>query len=820
MTRQLLLASLFALFTATPVFAQVDIIYTGTAQPSLDSATITGAQRGTTVTMDVNGRNLSGNGAIGAPGATEVIFNKAGFTAKILASAERLREKPKAIPLTTVIVDKSTLNRITLEIAIAASVEPGIYRFRLITPMGTTNTLPFAVTPFPEITERGMNQSLETAQTIALPATITGNIGRQGEADYYKFKAQAGQQIVFEPVAAAIGSRLNPVISLFDGDGNRLAANDEVNLKGESPLGYTIKAEGEYIVSITDAEREAGLEYRLNVGEFAYVTGAFPLGIKQGAAGKVALSGFNLSGSQKVTAPAVGSRDEPWMIRGNGAKGESLNRLQLDAGLYPEIIEGSRNNTPASAQAVQLPATINGRIFSNSEVKKEEISNRPIDVDQSAVAEDYFRFHAKKGQKLILEVAAQRFGSPLDSVIEVLDARGLPIPRAVLRSLLATETTLSDRDSFTAGLRLLNWSGMRPGDYLLAGSELVRIERLPFFPDDDTIVANSDGIRYGFEDTTPETLAMGTPVYKVSIHPPGSTFSSNGLPVRTLYYRNDDAGPHYGFAGMKDSRLTFTAPADGEYLVRIRDVRGLSGERFAYRLAIHEPHPDFSLAIEPENPNVPLGGSRDLRVRAVRWDGFDGEIEVKLLNVPEGFTAMNTKIPAGQNSGVVILSAAPDAKGHFGLQAEGVATIGKQRVVRIVPVGQELSIVSVAPPPEVLVFTKERQVDVAPGADGFVNINIKRQEGFAGRVPFDVVGLPHGVTLRDLGLNGILITEGESATRFRFDVQPWVKPQEQQIYVVGTIETSGRQQQRFPAAPITLSIKPNKPKDSAANGTR
>jgi hypothetical protein len=818
MTRQLLLASLLALFTAAPVFAQVDIIYTGTAQPSLDSATITGAQRGTTVTMDVNGRNLM---TTGASGANEVIFNEPGFTAKILASAEQLREKPKAVPLQTVIVDKSTLNRITLEITIAASVEPGIYRFRLKTPMGTTNTLPFAVTPFPEITERGMNQSPETAQTIALPATITGNIGRMGESDYYKFKAQAGQQIVFEPVAAAIGSRLNPVISLFDSGGNRLATNDEINLKGESALGYTITAAGEYIVSITDAERDAGLPYRLNAGEFAYVTGAFPLGIKRGVAGDVALSGFNLSGSQKVTAPAVGYRDdESWKIRGSGAKGESLNRLQLDAGLYPEIIEGGRNNTPASAQAVQLPVTINGRIFSNSEVKKEEISDRTRGVDQSSGAEDYYRFNAKKGQKLILEVAAQRFGSPLDSVIEVLDERGLPIPRAVLRSLLATETTLSDRDSFTAGLRLLNWSGMRPGDYLLVGSELVQIERLPFFPDDDTIVANSDGIRYGFEDTTPETHAMGTPVYKVSIHPPGSTFSSNGLPVRTLYYRNDDAGPLYGFAGMKDSRLTFTAPADGEYLVRIRDVRGLSGERFAYRLAIHEPHPDFSLSIEPENPNVPRGGSRDLQVSAVRWDGFDGEIEVKLLNVPAGFTAASAKIPAGQNSGVVILSAAPDAKGHFGLQAEGVATIGKQRVVRKISVSKELSIVSVAPPPEVLVFTKERQVDVAPGEDGFVSINIKRQEGFQGRVPFDVVGLPHGVTLRDLGLNGILITEGESATRFRFDVQPWVKPQEQQIYIVGTIETSGRQQQRFPAAPITLSIKPHKPKETAASGTR
>ncbi len=787
-TRHLLFAALFALFTALPAFGQADIIYTGTAQPSIESVSITGAQRGATVRVEVNGINLGGS--------SELLFNKPGFTAKVLAFAEQLREKPKAIPLTTVIVDKATLNRVTLEITVAPAVEPGIYRFRLKTAMGTTNSLLFVVTPFPETAERGMNQSFETAQEVSLPTTITGNIGRRGEMDYYRFKAQAGQQIVFETMTAALGSRLNPVITLFDAEGKELAENDNFNFQSDSLLGYTFKETGEYVVNITDAERGGGggYEYRLNVGEFAYITDAFPLGIQQGTTGEVAIWGFNLGGSHRVTAPATAPLDEEWMIRGGGAKGESLNRLKLDVGRFPEITETGKHNTPESAQAVQLPATINGRIAKGD----------------SGPAEDYYRVRAKKGQRLVFEVAAQRFGSLLDSVIEVLDGQGLPIPRAVLRSLLVTETTLNDRDSATAGLRLLNWNGMRPGDYLLVGSELLQIERLPFFPDDDTIMVNFNGVRYGFEDTTPETQAMGTAVYKVTIHPPGTTFSSNGLPVRTLYYRNDDAGPIYGFPGQKDSRLHFTAPADGDYIVRIRDVRGYSGGRCEYRLSIHEPQPDFALTIEPENPNVPLGGSRDLRVRAFRRDGFDGEIEVKLLDVPAGFTARAAKIPAGQNIGVVILSASPGAKGQFNLQAEGVATINGQQVVRRVPVNQGFNIVSVAPPPEVVVSTKERLVDATPGEDAFININIKRQEGFEGRVPFDVVGLPPGVTLRDLGLNGIMITEGETTTRFRFDIQPWVKPHEQQIYVVGRIETSGRQVQRFPAEPVTLSIKAKK----------
>ncbi|HWQ35027.1 MAG TPA: hypothetical protein VNQ79_19435 [Blastocatellia bacterium] len=794
MKTKLPLITFLLLATAATALAQADIIYTGTAQPSAQAISITGAQRGTTVTMVVDGLNLGGT--------SDVIFNASGFTARVLAFAEQLRDKPKPIPLTTVIADKATKNRVTIELTVAPNVEPGIYAFRLKTPMGTTNARVFVVTPFAETMDRGMNQSIETAQEITLPTTITGNLSRNGEADYFRFRAQAGQQIVFDSVAAVIGSRLNPVITLFDISGNQLAMNDDFNGRADALLGYTFKEAGEYVVRITDAESKGApgqFEYRLNVGEFAYLTNAFPLGLKQGSSGEVTLSGFNLgSGRQKVTAPAAALWDQGLKIRGSGSKGESLNTLKLDAGRWPEIIESENNNSLAAAQPVQLPVTINGRIFSN----------------EQKVADDYYRFTARKGQLLILEVAAQRFGSPLDSVIEVLDAKGQQIPRAVLRAVLATETTLNDRDSAGSGLRLLNWNGMAPGDFLLVGSELLQIERLPYFPDDDTIVRSFNGIRYGFEDTTPEARAMGTAVYKVTIHPPGTTFPSNGLPVTTLYYRNDDAGPRYGMAGLKDSLLHFTAPADGEYIARIRDVRGLSGERFAYRLAIHEPQPDFALVIDPENPNVPLGGSRDLRVTAMRLDDFDGEIEVRLLNLPPGFTATTARIPAGQHIGQIILSASPDAKGSFMLKAQGAAIINGRKIIREARNDQMLSVVSTAPPPEVLVYTSEQRVNVAPGEEAFISISIKRQHGFAGRVPFDVVGLPPGVTLRDLGLNGIMITEGETTQRFRLEVQPWVKPLEQQIFVVGKIETTGMQQQRFPAAPVLLSIRP---KESRAN---
>ena len=84
-------------------------------------------------------------------------------------------------------------------------------------------------------------------------------------------------------------------------------------------------------------------------------------------------------------------------------------------------------------------------------------------------------------------------------------------------------------------------------------------------------------------------------MYKIQIHPPGTQFTPNGLPLVRVHARNDDGGPGFG----KDSKLDFTAPADGEYIVRIRDVRASGSEDHAYRLNIREPRADFRLAVTP-----------------------------------------------------------------------------------------------------------------------------------------------------------------------------------------------------------------------------
>jgi len=759
------------------------------AQPYITTTSPLGARRGTTMTFTVDGYNLTG--------ASEVLWSKPGVTAKITLNSELVREPhTRPSPTAILIVDKSTRHRLTIEATIAADAQTGIYGFRIRTPLGTTNMGRIAVGALPETKERESNDSFAEAQPVSLPVTIVGDMQKRGDADYFKFAAKAGQQIVFEVVASMLNSRLDSVLTLFDDKGAQLATNNDNGASRDSLLGYTFKQDGGYVIRIGDLERQGqtgAYGYRLNIGDFPYLTHVFPLGVREGAAAEVAAYGFNLDAKKATVSPQkkTGWEDSRPLAMST-ARGDSYNTLRVAVGAHPEVMEQDKPTTLSAPQVVTWPVTINGRIFNSS------------GTPASTGDEDFYRFKARKGEHLVLEVGAQRYGSPLDAVIEVLDAKGNPVPRALARALLETQMTLNDRDSATRGFRITSWNGIHVNDYLMAGNELVQVEVLPKTPDEDIFFKNFQGVRLTYEDTTPEAHANGSTVYKVSLHPPGTKLPQNGLPVTTFYYRNDDGPPLYG----KDSKLNFVAPEDGDYIVHIRDVRGMQGERFAYRLTIHGPEPDFAIFADPENPNVPQGSTLPITVTAYRNDGFDGDIAVRLLDLPTGFTASEGVIRAGQVSTVVTIAAATEATASFPLRIQASAAINGKQVIREVKTDERIAVVSVAPPPELLVWTDAEQVMLEPGGKAIVSIKIERERGFAGRVPFDIRNLPHGVIVTNVGLNGVMIPEEETTQRFTLSAEEWVEPMTQPIFVVGRIETTSPQRSDFAAKPFTLVIRP------------
>ncbi len=761
------------------------------AQPYLGSVTPIGAPRGQKVTVTIEGFNLSG--------ATAVIFDKPGIAGRLILNSETERSEPgrSTDPTRRYEGDRGVRNRLQIEVTIDRAVPPGEYNLRLVTPLGTTTSSPFIVGALAETMEREENDRSEMAQMITLPTTVVGDLQKIGDRDHYRFTGRAGQDLVFEIVAAAFGSRLDAVLTLLDSRGRTIASSSTSRGRRDALLAHRLAESGEYTLQLTDYEQRGmgkinEFSYRLNIGELPIITDWFPLGLRQGATTTLSLGGHNLGATPaQVTAPIVESWSPAHQFRLDQPTAPHLatNTIRLALGSTPEIVETRAAKSPTSPQPVEWPVTINGR----------------IDGDSS---EDWYRFRARRGETLLLEVAAQRYGSPLDSVIEVFDRAGRPVPRALLRCVLETSQTLNDRDSNSRGIRLLSWNGIQPEDYLLIGNELLQVDILPKGPDEDVFFKSFNNQRIGFYDTTPEAHAVNTAIYKVSIHPPEAVLPPNGMPRVKLFYRNDDGGPMYG----KDSRLTFTAPEDGEYLVRLRDVRGWQGEQYNYRLAIREPRPDFSLTIDPENPNLAPGAATPVHVTAFRAEGLTGDIEVGLKDLPAGFTATRGVIREGSNMVTLLLRAAPDAPSAttFRLQVEGIARVNGRRIVRAPQLRTDLAVVTVTGPqalPELLVATGEPVVSLEPGGRAWVSISIKRERGFKGRIPFDIRNLPHGVIVRDVGLNGVMITEDETTQRFELSAEAWTRPVEQPIVVVGRIETASPLRSEFPAAPFTLVIK-------------
>jgi len=141
-----------------------------------------------------------------------------------------------------------------------------------------------------------------------------------------------------------------------------------------------------------------------------------------------------------------------------------------------------------------------------------------------------------------------------------------------------------------------------------------------------------------------------------------------------------------------DSYLRYTIRADGDYVVRIGDIRGhAGGEEYAYRLTIAPPKQDFDLRVFPANLAVPQGASALAKVKAYRWDGFNGEINVSAAGLPPGFVAGDIAIGPGLKEARFTITAPPNAP--FGIVLptfQGKAKIGEEEIVRTADPAEDL----------------------------------------------------------------------------------------------------------------------------------
>jgi hypothetical protein len=118
------------------------------------------------------------------------------------------------------------------------------------------------------VVEKEPNNGFTHAQPIAIGQTVAGAIDRGFDVDVYRFEGRAGQRIVAEVIAARFGSPLDSILTLYTGDGQTVAANDDLDgTTTDSRLETTLRRDGPYYLVVVDANDRGGPAhvYRLSL---------------------------------------------------------------------------------------------------------------------------------------------------------------------------------------------------------------------------------------------------------------------------------------------------------------------------------------------------------------------------------------------------------------------------------------------------------------------------------------------------------------------------------------------------------------------------
>jgi len=332
---------------------------------------------------------------------------------------------------------------VKLRVTIASDAEPGNRELRLQAENGLTNPLVYQVGESPEFSEmsvrdfvtqrneeelRGARGKLqesdekedpgatpittepEVPSDISVPSVVNGQIP-PGDYDLYRFQAASGQKLVLNAharrlipyVSDGVPGWFQATLTIYDAEGNEVAHNDDFRFHPDPVIYFEVPETGDYILEIRDSiyRGRESFVYRIEIGETAFVTSVFPLGGPAGTAQTVELRGWNLPVIELAVPPlepgvtAVAAEYATFLPEG----------APYAVGDLSEVMEQGANNEPSSADRVNLPVIVNGRISRSGDI-------------------DVFVFDADAGTEIVADVQARRLGSPLDSVLKLTSAGG------------------------------------------------------------------------------------------------------------------------------------------------------------------------------------------------------------------------------------------------------------------------------------------------------------------------------------------------------------------------------------------------------------
>jgi hypothetical protein len=322
--------------------------------------------------------------------------------------------------------------KVTLSLEKDAPV--GLVTWRIATAQGGAGSRAFAVGEYPEVVETEPGVVESSAEPVRLPVTVNGRLNPDGDVDRFSFQLRAGQAISAEVLAARLGGpidtncftgqfgnppddltykQLDASLELYDPEG-RLVAQAEDTFGLDPALGFVAKQAGRYTVAVRHLAL-AGLPqfvYRLTLAEGPLVASAYPAGGQRGTTVNSSLQGPGVPSEARAEA-AAGAVTRL-------ASGSTAYPLQVSD--HPESLETEPNDAPAGANAISLPAVLNGRF------------QQPGDVDT-------YRVRLAAGSQWRFRAWVRSLGSPTDVTVSLADASGKVLASAA-PAAVGTDPTL------------------------------------------------------------------------------------------------------------------------------------------------------------------------------------------------------------------------------------------------------------------------------------------------------------------------------------------------------------------------------------------
>jgi hypothetical protein len=534
----------------------------------------------------------------------------------------------------------------------------GPHYFRVLSPRGASNVLLFRVGDLPHVMEREPNSTFAEANTVAPPVTINGRLNFEGDFDFYRFRAEAGQTWIFDLRAARNGNGLDAALILLDEQAREITRNEDYFI-WDPFIEHKFDRGGTYTVVVqpTHTQLDPNFAYQLDIRTAPHIETVSPLSMPPGASLEATLYGAGLlDTSAKLTFTRGGAVAPGFSGRILGMRDSSaLVRIEVpqgaDPGAYELTLSTSTGNSDSAIFLVDATPVYDGT----------NTIQPPVSITGTIHYSDpeRFWFEASKGQALVFEVRAHRFGSPADSVLRILDDKG----KALARNDDADFPGVADnKDS-----RILH-TFAEDGRYQVEIRNLVRVtgEDFPYqllvYPpaphanlmlssDQPYVDAGGDGAiginverLFGFDGTV-ELSVRGLPegvTADAAVVPPGETKAKIHL-----HARNVKAGVYSTVQVFgKGAEL----PAWRSVKISGGDGEGQTFFRLDRAALVVTERPLFVLEAQVTRLNLVRGGTVDIPLQIQRANDFAAEIEFHVDGLPQGVTADPVVAHDGQSN--------------------------------------------------------------------------------------------------------------------------------------------------------------------------